>query len=214
MGTVGGVEFLHGAPMTDFAQFIVPNEATGCWIWCGSVDPDGYGRFSTATTKAQAHRAVYEQEKGPIPDGLELDHLCLQRRCVNPAHLEPVTHAENMRRALRYVPSTGPKNHRQTCSHGLPISRCRGCRAAKDAETYRTPVPVFPGDVWSDSDRRSAGRTIRVLSVEGDRVLCEVLTMTGGKPPSARVRTPIEITIFRFKKYFKLLQRQTPGVTA
>lgn len=74
-----------------------------CWTWTGSVLPSGYGKISTGPLAAQsgttAHRAVYEAFVGPIPEGLHLDHLCRNRLCVRPDHLEPVTQAENNRRA-------------------------------------------------------------------------------------------------------------------
>lgn len=70
-----------------------------CWIWTGAKNALGYGRIAIGQNRqAKAHRFVYEALVGPIPDGLELDHLCVTPSCVNPAHLEPVTHAENMRR--------------------------------------------------------------------------------------------------------------------
>lgn len=65
-----------------------------CWLWTGVKRPAGYGRFGGA----QAHRVAYELLVGPIPAGLELDHLCRVPGCVNPAHLEPVTKAENRHR--------------------------------------------------------------------------------------------------------------------
>ena len=68
---------------------------TPCWIWLGAKDPLGYGRFRNRTI---AYRFSYEQVKGSIPDGLELDHLCRVPSCVNPDHLEPVTHHENLLR--------------------------------------------------------------------------------------------------------------------
>ena len=75
----------------------------GCWLWTGKLLPNGYGNVSTgpkgATSSTTAHRAVYEAFVGPISEGLQLDHLCRNRRCVNPAHMEPVTAAENVRRA-------------------------------------------------------------------------------------------------------------------
>lgn len=70
----------------------------GCWEWTGDVGGHGYGQFWRDGT-ARAHRVAYELLMGPIPDGLILDHLCRNTVCVNPDHLEPVTHAENRRRA-------------------------------------------------------------------------------------------------------------------
>lgn len=71
-----------------------------CWLWTASVKPAGYGQFTVEDQKppVYAHRFSYEQLVGPIPDGLTLDHLCANRRCVNPDHLEPVPMAENTRR--------------------------------------------------------------------------------------------------------------------
>lgn len=74
-----------------------------CWLWTAAT-ARGYGKFSFGTLAnpsrmVHAHRFSYELLVGPIPDGLELDHLCRVKLCVNPAHLEPVTHQENTRRA-------------------------------------------------------------------------------------------------------------------
>lgn len=71
---------------------------TPCWVWQRSILNTGYGQTSVAGRMEKAHRAVYEREVGPIPEGLVLDHLCKVRSCVRPSHLEPVTQAENVRR--------------------------------------------------------------------------------------------------------------------
>ena len=70
-----------------------------CWEWTGAKNPKGYG-YMPAFGRGHylAHRMSYELFVGPIPEGLELDHLCRNRGCVNPDHVEPVTHLENMRR--------------------------------------------------------------------------------------------------------------------
>jgi hypothetical protein len=73
-----------------------------CWEWTSARTPSGYARVKRQGRDSQAHRVAYEVHVGPIPDGLELDHLCRNRGCVRPDHLEPVTHAENMRRGAPF----------------------------------------------------------------------------------------------------------------
>ena len=73
----------------------------GCWIWTGSLDPKGYGRYGVGSKLdgthriLRPHRFAYERLVGPIGEGLVIDHLCRRRACVNPEHLEPVTNREN-----------------------------------------------------------------------------------------------------------------------
>lgn len=75
----------------------------GCWLWLGSLSGP-YGKVNlpkgSPTKSVAAHRASYQHLVGPIPEGLTLDHLCMNKRCINPAHLEPVTQRENLRRGL------------------------------------------------------------------------------------------------------------------
>jgi hypothetical protein len=71
----------------------------GCWEWTGSRKQSGYGNFYVDGKIEIAHRVLYELMVGEIPEDLVMDHLCRNRGCVRPDHLEPVTHAENMRRA-------------------------------------------------------------------------------------------------------------------
>jgi len=78
-------------------EFYIPEPMSGCWLWLGARS-QGYGRYTPLGTQGQAHRVIYEMCRGPIPEGLEVDHLCRNHSCVNPAHLEPVTHQENQRR--------------------------------------------------------------------------------------------------------------------
>lgn len=79
----------------------VDKRPDGCWVWTGT-SYEGYGYIRRAGVTQRVYRWAYVTFVGPVPDGLELDHLCRNRSCVNPEHLEPVTHDENMRRAVPY----------------------------------------------------------------------------------------------------------------
>jgi hypothetical protein len=99
-----------------------------CWEWLGTLTSDGYGQMSVAGRSVQAHVLSYELNGGLIPDGLELDHLCRNRQCVNPAHLEPVTRGENQRRGMA---PWGINARKTECKWGHPFD---------EANTlYRTP---------------------------------------------------------------------------
>jgi len=103
-----------------------------CWEWTAAKCPLGYGRFGLGR-KADgiilAHRWAYESLIGPIPEGLEPDHLCRNPSCVNPSHLEPVTHKENIRRGIRVGNGGGKANRAKThCPYGHPYDEANTCR--------------------------------------------------------------------------------------
>ena len=91
-----------------FWCFIKPL-VNGCWEWTGTVN-NQYGMFSVGSKFKLTHRLAYEMLNGPIPDGLEIDHLCRNKLCANPDHLEAVTHTENMVRMHRYRGHGGEEN--------------------------------------------------------------------------------------------------------
>lgn len=89
-----------------------------CWVWVASGSPNGYGQISWQGKTTLSHRLAYRLLIGPIPQGLTLDHLCRNRRCVNPGHLEPVTGLENVRRG-----HAGKRERERThCAKGHPYN--------------------------------------------------------------------------------------------
>lgn len=101
-------------PVLERAQRHFEVLPTGCWSWTGAT-ARGYGRIRAGRAPrfrvAQAHRVVYEALVGPIPDGLELDHLCRNTRCVNPEHLEPVTGKVNTLRGIGGAAAKAAQTH-------------------------------------------------------------------------------------------------------
>lgn len=89
-----------------------------CWEWQGAKQVRGYGVLTVLGEQVRAHRYVYENTIGAVPDGMELDHLCRNPPCVNPGHLEPVTHAENIRRHFADHVSDFPSLESSHCPHG------------------------------------------------------------------------------------------------
>jgi HNH endonuclease len=89
-----------------------------CHVWTASRDRYGYGSVSVDGRLVKAHRWLWEQANGPVPDDLELDHLCRNPPCVNPLHLEPVTHRENMMRGLARIQLIARNEARTHCKRG------------------------------------------------------------------------------------------------
>jgi hypothetical protein len=105
--------------MERFFEKVIFEPNCGCWLWEGTWSPDGYGYFHVEGRKMKvAHKFLYEREIAPVPEGMELDHLCKLRCCVNPQHLEAVTHAVNISRG-----QSGSYNKNKThCRNGHPYS--------------------------------------------------------------------------------------------
>lgn len=106
------------------------DEVTGCWVWQRATSV-GYGRIKYDGRLGLAHRASYEVHVGPIPAGLQIDHLCRNRACINPEHLEPVTRSENMRRAQPYIgrPDVCMRGHNDHHVNPSGQRQCRACKA-------------------------------------------------------------------------------------
>lgn len=134
----------------------------GCWRWHGSFFTNGYGQFPVRYGQGRqkcflAHRYSYELDRGPIPDGLVLDHLCRNRSCVNPAHLEAVTTRTNIIRGDHPIADQVTRTHCKRGGHPLSGPNlyvsprgdraCRTCRA-DDLRAFRARraarVPALP----------------------------------------------------------------------
>lgn len=119
-------------------------ELGSCWLWLAYIGKHGYGLFRLGGAMRLAHRVVYESVVGPIPGGLELDHLCRVRHCVRPGHLEPVTRSENQMRSPLRGSAGGLANSRKThCPKGHPydvVERRANGRQARRCSTCRNAL--------------------------------------------------------------------------
>jgi hypothetical protein len=99
MSTAIAMKAVRSSDIDRFKSKIKINARSGCWIWCGHIEKNRYGRFALAGRMRWAHICSYRMFVGEVGEGLELDHLCRNPACVNPSHLEAVTHKTNMERA-------------------------------------------------------------------------------------------------------------------
>ncbi len=137
----------------------VDKSPNGCWLWVGSLSSAGYGTFNLGRRGdgyALAHRYSYESVRGNVPDGLVLDHLCRNRACVNPDHMEPVTNRENI---LRGQAPSALVHHSGRCARGHERTEentywhksgtgwnCRQCRREDRARQQRDRKAVHAAD--------------------------------------------------------------------
>lgn len=121
---------------------------TGCRLWTGALDRDGYGVITLPQPKRarKAHRVAYEVFVGLIPAGAEIDHRCRMRSCIEPTHIEPVTHRVNVLRSDHWAARQAAQTHCRRARHPLSGSNlyvppsggraCRACRRAAAARAY------------------------------------------------------------------------------
>lgn len=117
---------------------------TPCWLWQGARDKNGYGVARARSPRMAAHRLYYERAYGPVPEGLQLDHLCRVPLCVNPEHLEPVTSAENTRRGAQT---------KITAADALEIARSNERNvdlASRFGIAASTVCNIRKGRIWRD----------------------------------------------------------------
>jgi hypothetical protein len=137
---------------------------SGCWEWqAGLFKKDGYGQFHNPGGSNLAHRAMWEFERGPVPEDLQLDHLCRNRRCVNPDHLEPVPGRVNLHRGETVNAANTVKTH---CIRGhefTPENTYRYKRGTGFTRKCKTCINNRVKEVRRASNRQSPTRSSQAV---------------------------------------------------
>lgn len=131
-----------------FIEYVSPEPNSGCWLWTGPGN--GYGQIRIGSRKEYAHRVSHRLFKGEIPTKFDVDHLCRNTMCVNPEHLEAVTHIENIRRGIKGVLTTHcPRGHEYNAVNTYfrkpnAARVCKPCARIKDRIRYGTGARIWP----------------------------------------------------------------------
>lgn len=163
------------------ANFLAKTRKTDCTVWIGATNNKGYGILQVDGKRVLAHRVAYEAEYGPIPDDLRIDHVCRVRNCVNPLHLEPVTHGENTRRGYLAIGGICTNGHELT-EDGIYVrpngkSECQECRR-----------------IGKRANRRGEARPTQTRRAPAVAAALEALTPTPQAGPGPRPLRPAEPT--------------------
>lgn len=133
-------------PKINTIASVIPKYITvegGCWIWNGKIGHNGYGHVTVNYRSKLVHRFFYEELRGPIPVGLQIDHLCDTRACANPSHMKVVTAKENQARTYSCTAINARKTH---CPSNHPLSGAnlyicprgrRNCRECRRSDVLR-----------------------------------------------------------------------------
>lgn len=137
----GDVNIDKNGPIPDRRPDLGP-----CWMWVGKLRKDGYGPY----------KRIYVKHRGPVPEGLDLDHLCRNIQCVNPWHLEAVTRLENIRRGVGHGSETHcPQGHAYTPENTTVRRNRRNCRTCETARTRRK----HNAEYWREYRKRRKSAT-------------------------------------------------------